>query len=443
MSLSSTAELHSKRTMYIAIAIVGMMFFIFGFVSWVNAILIPYFRIACELTNFQSYLVTFAFYIAYLVMSIPASFVLKRAGFKKGIMYGFFCMATGAMLFVPAALIRTYWVFLIGLFSIGTGLTILQAAANPYITIVGPIESAAKRISIMGICNKFAGIIAPLIFAAIILKSSDGVIFEQLNAGAFSEAEKDVVLDGLIRRVIWPYSILSIFLFAVGIFIRYSVLPEINQEEENKEVETDDGKSHTSILQFPYLLMGAVAMFLHVGTQVIAIDTIIGYANSMHMDLLEAKVFPSYTLTATICGYIMGIILIPKYLSQKRAFQICCTLGLIFSLGVVLSNMQVYFWGHDANFSIWFLVLLGFPNSLIYAGIWPLSIRGLGRFTKIGSSLLIMGLCGNAILPLIYGHFADLFSVKQAYWVLIPCYVYLMFFSLYGHKIESWSFKKK
>ena len=194
-------------------------------------------------------------------------------------------MATGAMLFVPAALIRTYWVFLIGLFSIGTGLTILQAAANPYITIVGPIESAAKRISIMGICNKFAGIIAPLIFAAIILKSSDSVIFEQLNVGAFSEAEKDVVLDGLIRRVIWPYSILSIFLFAVGIFIRYSVLPEINQEEENKEVETDDGKSHTSILQFPYLLMGAVAMFLHVGTQVIAIDTIIGYANSMYMDL--------------------------------------------------------------------------------------------------------------------------------------------------------------
>ena len=440
MTLNNATESHSKRMMYIAIAIVGMMFFIFGFVSWVNAILIPYFRIACELTNFQSYLVTFAFYIAYLVMSIPASFVLKRAGFKKGIMYGFFCMATGAMLFVPAALIRTYWFFLIGLFSIGTGLTILQAAANPYITIVGPIESAAKRISIMGICNKFAGIIAPLIFAAIILKSSDSVIFEQLNVGAFSEAEKDVVLDGLIRRVIWPYSILSIFLFAVGIFIRYSVLPEINQEEENKEVETDDGKSHTSILQFPYLLMGAVAMFLHVGTQVIAIDTIIGYANSMHMDLLEAKVFPSYTLTATICGYIMGIILIPKYLSQKRAFQICCTLGLI---GVVLSNMQVSFWGHDANLSIWFLVLLGFPNSLIYAGIWPLSIRGLGRFTKIGSSLLIMGLCGNAILPLIYGHFADLFSVKQAYWVLIPCYLYLMFFSLYGHKIESWSFKKK
>ena len=311
MSLKNATELHSKRTMYMAIAIVGMMFFIFGFVSWVNAILIPYFRIACELTNFQSYLVTFAFYIAYLVMSIPASFVLKRAGFNRGIMYGFFCMAIGALLFVPAALSRTYWIFLAGLFSIGTGLTILQAAANPYITIVGPIESAAKRISIMGVCNKFAGIIAPLIFAAIILKATDSIVFEQLNAGVFSEEEKNIVLDSLIRRVIWPYSILSIFLYVVGIFIRYSVLPEINQEEENKEVDTDKGKSHTSILQFPYLLMGAIAMFLHVGTQVIAIDTIIGYANSMKMDLLEAKVFPSYSLTATICGYFLGILLIP------------------------------------------------------------------------------------------------------------------------------------
>lgn len=444
MSVENTAPIHSKRTMYVAIAIVGMMFFIFGFVSWVNAILIPYFRIACELTHFQSYLVTFSFYIAYLVMSIPASYVLKRAGFKKGIMYGFFCMATGALLFVPAALMRTYVVFLVGLFSIGTGLTILQAAANPYITIVGPIESAAKRISIMGICNKFAGIIAPLIFAAVILKVSDAAIFDQLDAGFYTEEEKNLVLDGLIRRVIWPYTVLSVFLFAVGIFIRYSVLPEINQEEENKEEDSVGGGGHTSIFQFPYLILGAFAMFLHVGTQVIAIDTIIGYADSMGINLLEAKVFPSYTLTATICGYLLGIILIPKYISQTRAFQFCCILGLILSLGVALfPHIDVSLFGHEANLSIWFLVGLGFPNSLIYAGIWPLSIKGLGRFTKIGSSLLVMGLCGNAVLPLAYGHLADMFSIHEAYWILIPCYLYLIFFALYGHKITSWSFKKK
>ncbi|WP_099465735.1 sugar MFS transporter [Parabacteroides provencensis] len=443
MSVENTAPIHSKRTMYMAITIVGMMFFIFGFVSWVNAILIPYFRIACELTHFQSYLVTFSFYIAYLVMSVPASYVLKRAGFKKGIMYGFFCMAAGALLFVPAALMRTYLIFLIGLFSIGTGLTILQAAANPYITIVGPIESAAKRISIMGICNKFAGIIAPLIFAAVILKVSDAAVFDQLDAGFYTEEEKNLVLDDLICRVIWPYTILSVFLFAVGIFIRYSVLPEINQEEENKE-EASSGGTHTSIFQFPYLILGAFAMFLHVGTQVIAIDTIIGYAGSMGINLLEAKVFPSYTLTATIFGYMLGIVLIPKYVSQTRAFQFCCILGLIFSLGVALStHIDLTLFGHEANLSIWFLVGLGFPNSLIYAGIWPLSIKGLGRFTKIGSSLLVMGLCGNAVLPLAYGHLADMFSIRHAYWILAPCYLYLIFFAVYGHKIKSWSFKTR
>lgn len=437
-----TIHTPDKRTTYIAIAIVGMMFFIFGFVSWINAILIPYFKIACELTNFQSYFVAFAFYIAYLVMSVPASYVLKKAGFKKGIMYGFFCMATGAFLFVPAALLRTYAVFLTGLFFIGTGLTTLQAAANPYITIIGPIESAARRISIMGVCNKFAGIIAPLIFAAVILKVSDSDMLDQLNTGLLNQAGKNEILNHLIRRVIWPYTILGIFLFAAGVFIRYSVLPEINQEEESEQSATVNN-GRTSVLQYPYLVLGALAMFLHVGTQVIAIDTIIGYANSMDINLLEAKVFPSYTLTATILGYIMGILLIPKYISQTNALRFCCILGLLLSLGVVLLDVNVTILGHEANLSIWFLVALGFPNALIYAGIWPLSINQLGRFTKIGSSLLVMGLCGNAILPLLYGHFADLVTVRHAYWILTPCYLYLIFFALYGHKINSWSCTKR
>lgn len=431
-----------KRTTYIAIAIVGFMFFIFGFVSWINAILIPYFKIACELTNFQSYFVTFAFYIAYLVMSIPASYVLKTVGFKKGIMYGFFCMSIGAFLFVPAALSRTYFIFLAGLFSIGTGLTILQAAANPYITIVGPIESAARRISMMGVCNKFAGIIAPLIFAAVILKVSDSDILSQLDGGLLDEASKNEMLNHLIRRVIWPYSILGVILFITGLFIRYSVLPEINQEEENEQAAVVNS-GRTSVLQYPYLVFGAIAMFLHVGTQVIAIDTIIGYADSMNIGLLEAKVFPSYTLTATIVGYILGILFIPKFISQTKALRACCILGLFLSLGVVFSDINVSILGHEANVSIWFLVALGLPNSLIYAGIWPLSINGLGRFTKIGSSLLVMGLCGNAILPLLYGHFADLLTVKHAYWILTPCYLYLIFFATIGYKIKSWSFFKQ
>ena len=427
-----------KRSTVIAVIIIGAMFFIFGLVSWVNAILIPYFKIACELTHFESYFVAFAFYIAYLVMSVPSAFLLKRVGYKKGMMVGFFFLAAGALIFVPAALTRTYGIFLTGLFTIGTGLAILQSAANPYITIVGPIESAAKRMSIMGVCNKFAGIVSPLIFAAVVLKVSDSDMFTLLESGTLDEVAKNNMLDELIRRVILPYSVLSALLFAFGLFIRFSVLPEINPEHETKE-EAASNNGKKSILDFPYLILGAFALFLHVGTQVVAIDTIIGYAGTMGMDLLEAKAFPSYTLTATIAGYLLGIILIPKYISQTNALRFCCTLGLFLSLGVILADYDVTILGHQSNLSIWFLASLGFPNSLIYAGIWPLSIKGLGRFTKIGSSLLIMGLCGNAIMPVLYGYLADVWNVQAAYWLLVPCYLYLIFFAVHGHKIKSWS----
>ncbi len=433
-----------KRTTYKAVAIVGMMFFIFGFVSWVNAILIPYFKIACELTHFESYFVAFAFYIAYFILSIPSAYVLKKVGYKRGIMYGFFAMALGALLFVPAALTRTYGIFLSGLFMMGAGLTILQSAANPYITIIGPIESAAKRISMMGICNKFAGIVSPLIFAAVVLKVTDSDLFALLDSGLLDEITKNEMLDGLIRRVIVPYSVLAGLLFLFGLYIRFSVLPEINPEEENKEeVSEEGGQAKTSVFQYAYLVLGAIALFLHVGTQVVAIDTIINYAGSMGIDLLEAKVFPSYTLTATIIGYMLGILLIPKYVSQTNALRFCTILGLILSLGIIFVDHDVTILGHQANLSIWFLCALGLPNSLVYAGIWPLSIHGLGKFTKIGSSLLIMGLCGNAIMPVLYGYFADIYNVRLAYWVLVPCYMYLIFFAVYGHKITSWSRNKK
>lgn len=432
----------SKRDTRTGIVIVGMMFFIFGFVSWLNAILIPYFKIACELNNFESYFVAFAFYIAYLVLSVPAAWVLNKVGYKRGIMYGFFCMALGALLFIPAALSRTYGIFLTGLFGIGAGLTILQSAANPYITMIGPIESAAKRISIMGICNKLAGILSPLIFAAVVLKVTDSELFSLLDAGILDEVTKNAMLDELIRRVILPYSILAVFLFLFGLYIRFSVLPDINPEERNKEIEIKDTPK-TSVFQFPYLVLGAIALFVHVGTQVISIDTVIGYAGSMGLDLLEAKAFPSYVLTATIVGYIIGIALIPKFISQTNALRACTILGLILSLCVVSVHKNMTVLGFSCNISIWFLCALGLPNSLVYAGIWPLSIRNLGKFTKIGSSFLIMGLCGNAIMPVLYGYFADKWNLQAAYWILIPCYLYLIFFAVYGHKIENWSSKKK
>lgn len=428
-----------QKQYFISLTILAGMFFIFGFISWVNSILIPYFRIACELTHFESYFVAFAFYIAYFVMAIPSGILLKKVGFKRGIMYGFMLTALGAFLFVPAALVRQFEIFLIGLFSIGTGLAILQTAANPYVTIIGPIESAARRISIMGICNKFAGIISPLIFAALILKADDSELFSLIESGTLDAITKSAMLDELIQRVIVPYAILGGLLVLAGIGIRYSILPEINTDEQNATDEKENGhNSKKSIFDFPYLILGALAIFFHVGTQVIAIDTIINYANSMGIDLLEAKVFPSYTLACTMIGYVLGILIIPKYVSQTKALIICTILGLLLSFGVVFADFNVTLFGHQANISIFLLCALGFPNALIYAGIWPLSIHGLGKFTKTGSSLLIMGLCGNAILPLIYGYFAEVYDLRIGYWILIPCFLYLIFFATKGHKINSW-----
>nr|WP_282189163.1 sugar MFS transporter [Maribellus sp. YY47] len=414
------------------------MFFIFGFVSWVNAILIPYFKIACELTHFQSYLVAFAFYVAYFFMSVPSSLLLDKVGFKKGMMIGFFSMAIGAFLFVPAALTRAYPVFLSGLFLIGTGLALLQTAANPYVTIVGPIERAAQRISIMGICNKIAGILAPLVFAAVVLKVTDSELFRTLESGTLAVAEKNHLLDELIRRVIFPYSVLGVMLVAVGILVRFSPLPELNTEQSNKEELAEGEHGKTSIFQFPYLVLGALAIFFHVGSQIIAIDTIIGYARTMGLDLLEAKVFPSYVLGATMCGYFVGVITIPRFINQRNALLVCTLLGLVLSAAVLIFSGSVNVFGHQTDISIWFLAALGLPNSLIYANIWPLAIKGLGRFTKLGSSIMIMGLCGNALTPVLYGIMADHFSVRSAYLILIPCYMYLVFFAAYGYRIKRW-----
>ncbi|SEL67402.1 sugar MFS transporter [Parapedobacter koreensis] len=425
----------SRRDTVVSIIIIAGMFFIFGFLSWINAILIPYFKIACELTHFQSYLVAFAFYIAYFVMSVPASYLLKAVGFKQGMMVGFFALSLGAFIFVPAAMTRTYGVFLLGLFTIGVGLAILQTAANPYITILGPKERAAQRISIMGICNKFAGIVAPLLFAAAVLRPTDQALFDSL--ASMADEVRAATLDELIRRVIVPYSVVGSILLLVGIGVRYSPLPEIDTAEEQDDVaRANTGK--TSVFQFPHLVLGAVAIFIHVGAQVISIDTVINYAGSMGISLIEAKVFPSYTLGMAIVGYFLGISVIPRWISQKNMLRLVTFMGAVLSLLIVFTHGQVRLFGHQTDVSIWFIVMLGIPNSLTWAGIWPLAMDGLGRFTKVGASLMIMGLCGNAILPLVYGYFADKFGLREAYWILLPCYLYLIYYAMWGHKLKKW-----
>ncbi len=417
-----------KRKEYIlSLVMLASLFFIFGLVSWVNSILVPYFKVACDLkSGFQSYLVTFAFYIAYLVMTIPAALLLNRTGLKKGGVIGLLILALGALLFWPAALTRTYGLFLLALFTMGTALAILQTVANPFVTIIGPEESAARRISVMGVCNKFAGIIAPLVFAALVIRPQDKATMDLIGQGSLTRQAKEAALDELVRGVIPPYIVLAILLVIFAFVFRYSALPDINPGRDN--LSSSEGTDRKSIFSYPYLILGVVALFAHVGSQQITISTIISYAQSLGMDLDAAKLFPSYTLGCILVGYLIGIITIPKYLSQQTALLICTITGLVLSILVLAFPPRA---------SIWFLVLLGIPNSLIYAGIWPLAIKGLGRWTNLGSSLLVMALCGNAIMSLLYGLEADRLGEHAAYWLLIPCFVYMIFYAVYGHKIRK------
>lgn len=420
----------TKRQYYVSLAMLGCLFFVFGLVSWVNSILVPYFKIACELqTGVQTYLVTFSFYIAYLVMTIPASFLLRKTGYKKGTLIGLWIMAAGALMFWPAALTRSYGFFLVALFTIGTALAILQSVANPFVTIIGPHESAAKRISVMGICNKSAGILAPLLFAALVIHPEDEEIMRQVECGLLTGPAKEAALDGMIRGVIVPYVVLAVLLFIFGILFFKSPVRDINPDVDNKTVTGGGKTDRNSVWSYPYLVLGIAALFSHLGSQQISVSTIISYAQSMGMSLDEAKIFPSFTLLCILIGYLIGVITIPKYLSQQKSLVLCTLSGLVLSVLVLLLPEKG---------SLWCLVLLGIPNSLIYAGIWPLAIRGLGKWTSLGSSLLVMALCGNAVLSLLYGLVSDYMSLQASYWLLLPCFAYMVFYAVYGYKIEHW-----
>ena len=426
-----------KRQYYLSLAILGSLFATFGLVTWVNSMLIPYFRIACDLhSEAQSYLVNFAFHIAYLVMTIPASILLGKSGFKRGVQIGLMILAAGAALFWPAAIFRSYGMFLIALFTMGSALAVLQSAANPFVTIIGPIQSAAKRISIMGLCNKTAGIISPLLFAALVIKPGDSAVMQTVASGQLAGAAKKAALDGLIRGVIPPYLCLAAILLAFSFIFFKSPIPDINPGTGNKaEDGTDDRKS---VFAYPYLVLGVIAIVAHLGSQQISISTLIGYAGSMGIDMEASKILPSYAISCLIIGYGLGVLLIPRFISQQKALLACTVTGLVLSCLVPLLEGPVKMFGLEADRSIWMLILLSIPNSLIYAGIWPLAIRNLGKWTNLGSSLMVMGFSGNAIMSLIFGVCADKWGYRASYWILIPCFIYLLFYATYGYKINKW-----
>lgn len=411
---------NNKKSYATSLFLVGCLYFIFGFITWLNGTLIPFLKTACELNNFQASFVTFAFFISYFVMAIPSSAILKKTGFKKGMSLGLLVMAIGAIIFIPASMQRSFPLFLVGLFTQGLGLAILQTAVNPYVTILGPEESAAQRISIMGIANKAAGILIPILIASILLSNID-TIAEQVKATT-DIAAKEQLLNELTSRIINPYIIVTVTLVILALLVRISPLPEINDEEENPDAE----QGHSSITQHPYLFLGAISIFFYVGVEVLAGEYIINYGRYQNIPIDQAKFFTSLTLGCMVGGYFLGILLTPKIISQETALKICAVLGVLFTIGVLTTSGMT---------SVFFLAALGFAHSIMWPAIWPMSLKGLGRHTKRGAAYLIMGIAGGAILPLVYGAIGDVMNLQTAYALMIPCYLYILWFAVKGHLV--------
>tara|TARA_B110000881_G_scaffold87448_1_gene76593 strand:+ start:139 stop:1470 length:1332 start_codon:yes stop_codon:yes gene_type:complete len=438
MSNATQQSSTTKNNTLVPILIIAGLFFIFGFVTWINGALIPFMKTINELTDAQSYLVASASYISFVVMALPASYIINKVGYKKGMSLGLIIMAIGALLFIPAANARTYWMFLTAIFIQGAGMTLLQTASNPYITILGPIESAAKRIAIMGIANKVAGGLGSVIFGAILLSGIDG-IKEKLNI--VDEAEKESLLNTMADSVITPYIVMAIVLFLLGLLIRKAPLP--NVEAAPIEVSESGEKAKTSIFQFPHLWLGVLALFLYVGVEVVAGDTIISYGISLNIPVEEAKFFTLFTLMAMVVTYALGVFLIPKYISQSFALKVSAILGIILSFCIVYTSGFT---------SVLFVAALGIANALVWPAIWPLALTGLGKFTKTASALLIMAISGGAIIPPLYGTLVDgkkeeliatginegsalAEAASFGYWILLPCYIVILYYAFWGHKV--------
>jgi len=417
----------NKQSTLIPMIIIGTLFFIFGFVTWLNGSLIPFLKVICDLSSFEALFVTFAFYIAYTVMAFPMAYFLDKTGYKNGMSLGLVMMSVGSLLFIPAALNAEFLLFLLALFTLGAGLTLLQTASNPYIVLVGPIESAAMRISIMGLINKSAGVLAPIVFTLL--------VFSGLGTVEDIKVEEIATLS---HKLIMPYSAMAGVLFLLALFIKFSALEELEFSED----EYDE----SSIFSFPRVILGAIALFFYVGIEVIAGDTIGLYAQSL--GVVNATALTSYTMVFMVLSYLVGVFFIPKFLSQEKALIGSSLLGIVFLVGIAFSSTSddsisrlLWGWSGVATLpnSVTFVALLGLSNALVWPTIWPLALEDLGKHTAKGSALLIMSIAGGALLPLAFGKIATLSgNMQESYLYGIICYVVILLFALKGHKIATW-----
>ncbi|KRG40964.1 MFS transporter [Stenotrophomonas panacihumi] len=418
-ALTATPERSSLMT---SIAIVGVLFFVIGFLTWINGPLITFVRLAFDLNEVNAFLVLMVFYLSYFFLALPSSWILKRTGMKKGLAVSLFVMAAGAAAFGQFSTQRWYPGALGGLFVIGSGLALLQTAVNPYVSILGPIETAARRIALMGICNKIGGIIVPWVIGSIVLQGVGDLSDKVATADA---ATKEMLLNEFAAKIHAPYLTMAVILLVVAIGILFSPLPEIKPAEANATpVSSSGGK--TSIFQFPHLWLGVLCLFVYVGVEVMAGDAIGTYGHGFDLPLDRTKLFTMCTLTAMLAGYIAGLVLIPRVVSQARYLSISAVLGVLFSIGAFLTHGYV---------SVAFVAALGFANAMMWPAIFPLAIQGLGRFTETGSALLIMGIAGGAIIPQAFAILKQHYDFQLVFAALmVPCYLYILFYSLRGHR---------
>ena len=456
---NSAAEKH-QGSVLIPMIILTTLFFILGFVTWLNGPLIPFFELACELTESQAYFVAFAFYIAYFVMAIPSSWVIEKVGYKNGVSIGLIVIALGAFMFYPAAETRTFLFFLIALFVMGTGLAILQTAANPYVVVIGPRESAAARISVLGLANKFAGFIAPLALTALVLSNMKDYTAEKI--ALLDSAAKAQALDSLALQLQTPYIYMGIVILILAVIIRMSPLPEINLDEDGNVSNQGIFKQMANALKFPQLVLGVITLILYVAAEVIAGDTIGKFGKQLGVYGENGDLYlklTSFTMVAMVVGYLLGVSLIPKYVSQVTALKASGILGiiLVFLIVYVDASVMVQLPLLPVMPLVIILVaLLGLANALCWPAIWPLALQDLGGYTKIAGAILVMGIIGGAVFPLVYGYLAEVINLSNeaqgitstaksgnqiAYLMLLPAYLMILFFAIKGHKYRSWSRK--
>ncbi len=447
MNTTSTAV--DRKNYIMSLSIIGALFFIFGFVTWLNGSLMPFLQTACELTPFQASLVTLAFYIAYFVMALPSSFVLKKIGYKNGVFVGLLIMSLGALVFIPAAYSRQFGVFLIGLFVLGTGLALLQTATNPFITIIGPRESAAKRLAIMGICNKMAGVFSPLVLTALILHGMEK--FSESNLALLTFDQKEALLNGLASRIVGPYAGMAVLLVLFAILVKFSSLPnEIDIDADENESLKEFVKQIPGALKIRHLLFGIITLFVYVGVEVMAGDSLTQFGRSLHLEY--APKLTAFTMAFMVFGYILGIILIPKVISQSKALVLSAILGALFAFGAATSSVTdnnifstLFGWLNNVpGFNVpllpnavFFVTLLGWANALMWPAIWPLALNNLGKYTKIGSALLIMGIAGGALIPPTYAKLGQSIGFQPALWIMVPIYLFIIYYATVGHKIKT------